>query len=149
MDNNFSESKRNLSRAPQETELGSVPVNQWPSPYKKQVRNLEFQLTSVSRGRVRPPLPRRLSLVPRLNNSTFLSGGSKVIRGAEGGRAWERGYLGSLCRFERSITPALFLFNVQLWRKLQTLATSVWKSWRRRSRAPCARATTSRPRLLL
>ena len=33
MDNNFSESKRNLSRAPQETELGSVPVNQWPSPY--------------------------------------------------------------------------------------------------------------------
>ena len=29
----------------------------WPSPYKKQVRNLEFQLTSVSRGRVRPPLP--------------------------------------------------------------------------------------------
>ena len=56
MDNNFSESKRNLSRAPQETELGSVPVSQWPSPYKKQVRNLEFQLTSVSRGRVRPPL---------------------------------------------------------------------------------------------
>ena len=60
MDNNFSESKRNLSRAPQETELGSVPVNQWPSPYKKQVRNLEFQLTSVSRGRVRPPLPDKL-----------------------------------------------------------------------------------------
>ena len=56
MDNNFSESKPNLSRAPQETELGSVPVSQWPSPYKKQVRNLEFQLTSVSRGRVRPPL---------------------------------------------------------------------------------------------
>ena len=56
MDNNFNESKRNLSRAPQETELGSVPVNQWHSPYKKQVRNLEFQLTSVSRGRVRPPL---------------------------------------------------------------------------------------------
>ena len=50
MDNNFSESKPNLSRAPQETELGSVPVSQWPSPYKKQVRNLEFQLTSVSRG---------------------------------------------------------------------------------------------------
>ena len=59
MDNNFSESKRNLSRAPQETELGSVPVNQWHSPYKKQVRNLEFQLTSVSRGRVRPPLVHR------------------------------------------------------------------------------------------
>ena len=56
MDNNLSESKRNLSRAPQETELGSVPVSQWPSLYKKQVRNLEFQLTSVSRGRVRPPL---------------------------------------------------------------------------------------------
>ena len=52
MDNNFSESKRNLSRAPQETEL----VNQWPSPHKKQVINLEFQLTSVSRGRVWPPL---------------------------------------------------------------------------------------------
>ena len=56
MENNFSEFKRNLSRAPQETELGSVPVSQWPSPHKKQVRNLEFQLTSVSRGRVRPPL---------------------------------------------------------------------------------------------
>ena len=56
MDNNFSESKPNLSRVPQETELGSVPVSQWSSPYKKQVRNLEFQLTSVSRGRVRPPL---------------------------------------------------------------------------------------------
>ena len=55
MDNNLSESKRNLSRAPQETELGSVPVSQWPSLYKKQVRNLEFQLMSVSRGRVRPP----------------------------------------------------------------------------------------------
>ena len=53
MDNNLSESKRNLSRAPQETELGSVPVSQWPSPYKRQVRNLEFQLTSVC---VRPPL---------------------------------------------------------------------------------------------
>ena len=58
MDNNFSESKRNLSRAPQETELGRVPVNQWSSPYKNLVRNLELQvqLTSVSRGRVRPPL---------------------------------------------------------------------------------------------
>ena len=56
MDNNLSESKRNLSRAPQETELGSVPVSQWPSLYKKQVRNLEFQLKRVSRGRVRPPL---------------------------------------------------------------------------------------------
>ena len=32
MDNNFCESKRNLSSAPQETELGSVPVSQWPSP---------------------------------------------------------------------------------------------------------------------
>ena len=51
----FSESKRNLSRVPQETELGSVPVSQWNSPYKKQFRNLEFQLTSVSRGHVRPP----------------------------------------------------------------------------------------------
>ena len=66
MDNNFSESKRNLSRAPQETELGSVPVSQWPSPYKKQVRNLEFKLTSVSRGRVRPPLGRGRDFVSRV-----------------------------------------------------------------------------------
>ena len=51
MDNNFRESKPNLSRAPQETELENVPVSQWPSQYKMQVRNLEFQLTSVSRGR--------------------------------------------------------------------------------------------------
>ena len=75
MDNNFSESKPNLSRAPQETELGSVPVSQWPSPYKKQVRNLEFQLTSVSRGCVRPPLgpggPDRLSSL-RNNHMTIL-----------------------------------------------------------------------------
>ena len=34
--NNFSESKQNLLRAPQETDLGSVPVSQWPSPHNKQ-----------------------------------------------------------------------------------------------------------------
>ena len=34
--NNFCESKQNLLRAPQETELGNVPVSQWPSPHNKQ-----------------------------------------------------------------------------------------------------------------
>ena len=78
MDNNFSESKRNLSRAPQETELGSVPVNQWHSPYKKQVRNLEFQLTSVSRGRVRPPLT-VLYNTPTQSHDILLTGMQYII----------------------------------------------------------------------
>ena len=42
--------------APQETQLGSVPVSKRASPYKKQGRNVELQLTSASRGRVRHPL---------------------------------------------------------------------------------------------
>ena len=94
MDNNFSESKPNLSRAPQETELGSVPVSQWPSPYKKQVRNLEFQLTSVSRGRVRPPLiPALFSRVKGRKGSTVLP---RLIASIVGGSLLRRAHFESL-----------------------------------------------------